>query len=35
MRDRQQQLRIQMQYLEKEFTNLRYEFNNYLATTLQ
>lgn len=35
MRDRQQQLRSQMQYLEKEFTNLRYEFNNYLATTLQ
>lgn len=35
MRDRQQLLRSQMQYLEKEFTNLRYEFNNYLATTLQ
>lgn len=35
MRERQQQLRGQMQYLEKEFTNLRYEFNYYLASTLQ
>lgn len=35
MRDRQQQLRSQMQYLEKEFNSLRYEFNNYLASTLQ
>ena len=34
MRDRQQQLRSQMQYLEKEFTSLRYEFNSYLATVL-
>jgi polyhydroxyalkanoate synthesis regulator phasin len=35
MKDRQQQLRGQMQYLEKEFSNLRYEFNNYLASDLQ
>jgi hypothetical protein len=34
-KDRQQQLRSQMQYLEKEFTNLRYEFNNYLAASIQ
>ncbi len=34
-KDRQQQLRSQMQYLEKEFSSLRYEFNNYLATSLQ
>ncbi len=34
-RERQQQLRSQMQYLEKEFTSLRYEFNNYLACSLQ
>jgi len=34
-KDRQQQLRCQMQYLEKEFTNLRYEFNNYLAASIQ
>jgi polyhydroxyalkanoate synthesis regulator phasin len=34
-RERQQQLRSQMQYLEKEFTSLRYEFNNYLACNLQ
>ena len=35
MNQRQQQLRTQMQYLEKEFTSLRYEFNHYLAATLQ
>ena len=35
MRDRQQQLRGQMHYLEKEFNSLRYEFNNYLSSTLQ
>ena len=35
MKDRQQQLRGQMQYLEKEFSNLRYEFNYYLASDLQ
>ena len=35
MNQRQQQLRTQMQYLEKEFTSLRYEFNHYLASTLQ
>ena len=34
MRDRQQQLRGQMHYLEKEFNSLRYEFNNYLSSTL-
>ncbi len=35
LKSRQEQLRSQMQYLEKEFTNLRYEFNNYLASALQ
>ena len=35
MRDRQQLLRGQMHYLEKEFHSLRYEFNNYLSVTLQ
>ena len=35
MKERQQQLRSQMQYLEKDFTSLRYEFNNYLASVLQ
>jgi hypothetical protein len=35
MNTRQQQLRSQMQYLEKEFTSLRYEFNYYLASALQ
>ncbi len=35
MRDRQQQLRGQIHYLEKEFNSLRYEFNNYLSSTLQ
>jgi hypothetical protein len=31
---RQQHLRGQMEYLEKEFTSLRNEFNHYLSLTL-
>jgi len=31
---RQKNLREQMEYLEKDFTNLRNEFNNYLTKTL-
>lgn len=32
--NRQKKLREQMEYLEKDFTNLRNEFNHYLTVTL-
>ncbi|MCU0381854.1 MAG: hypothetical protein MUE58_11765 [Chitinophagaceae bacterium] len=32
--NRQKKLREQMEYLEKDFTSLRNEFNNYLTVTL-
>lgn len=35
MKNRQEHLRGQVQYLEKEFTSLRYEFNNYVVASLQ
>jgi hypothetical protein len=34
MQERQKKLREQMEYLEKDFTNLRNEFNNYLTVIL-